>query len=364
MSTSTTSQVPFPALCALNTEHLAHPDLQSQNPSSTCSNDTGHITYVPGDPNVNLFPAEDNTSPAKVNTYLSSQLETRLLDELYDRMWLVARKSGHSIDALHMQKIKGRDIAPCEDPRLHLVWQGDKIYIKPLPVCLLNHEFWTRYLHLPESKELHASSSSSDSVTSNFDRSVAVGFLRSYAFLIRHHLDFVIAKESHLIPNDVDWINWSKFINHFRSLGDDHVAKRYHYGQLRLSRLNWVVRLFRPWHASTWWFYEIPHWSITEYITRATIPLLFLFATISLALSSMQVVLSVPTDRLWFMRPDESGLRYMSRAFWVFSVSVLLLSGVIWILLIGIPLVVLAWQLSWGFRERKKDVQVASSSSV
>lgn len=230
MSTAPTSQVPFPASCALNTEPLAHPDLQSQRAQSTCSNDDRHITYVPGDPNVNLLPATNKTSPAEVNTYLSSQLETQLLDELYDRLWLVARKSGQSIDTLHMQKIKGRDIAPCEDPRLHLVWQPEKIYIKPLPICLLNYEFWTIFLRLPENKSPYSSSSSSDSVISKFDRSVAVGFLRSYAFLIRHRLDFVIAKESHLIPGDVDWINWSKFINHFRSLGNDHVAKRYHYG--------------------------------------------------------------------------------------------------------------------------------------
>jgi hypothetical protein len=62
----------------------------------------------------------------------------------------------------------------------------------------------------------------------------------------------------------------------------------------------------------------------------------------------MQVALSIPADGLWFQRLDVSGVRYMNRAFWVFSIGMLLLSGVIWVLLLCIPLVVLAWQLSWG----------------
>lgn len=354
MSTPASFLVPFPESFALNTERLApYPDHSSRNSSSL----TEPISYVPGDPTVSL-------DPAAVNAHLSAQLETRLLDELYDHLWLVARKSRHSIDTLHKQKIKGRNIVPSEDPRLHLVWQHDKVYIKPLPVCLLNYDFWATYLRLPEKTKVDSASSNSDTATPNFDRSFAVGFLRSYAFLIKHQLDFILAKDSHLIPEDVDWVKWSRFINNFRGLEDHHVAKRYHYGQLRLSRLNWAVRLFRPQNANTCWFYEIPHWSITEYLTRATLPLLFMFASVSLALSSMQVALSVPADGLWFLHPDESGLRYMSRSFWVFSVAVLFLSGVIWVLLLGIPLVILAWQLSWGFRNQRKRAPARGNSNA
>lgn len=99
-------------------------------------------------------------------------------------------------------------------------------------------------------------------------------------------------------------------------------------------------------------------------MTRATIPLLFFFATVSLALSAMQVTLAVPTDQLWFQQPNEFVIRYMGRAFWVSSVSVLLLSGMIWVLLIGIPLVVLAWQVSYGFHEHKKEARIAGYTNV
>ena len=37
-----------------------------------------------------------------------------------------------------------------------------------------------------------------------FDRSVAIRFMRSYAYLVQHHLDFILAREHHLIPGDFD----------------------------------------------------------------------------------------------------------------------------------------------------------------
>ncbi|ORY58455.1 uncharacterized protein BCR38DRAFT_447330 [Pseudomassariella vexata] len=300
MAISTGSQAPFPQSCAPNKELLKHSDISIPTPTHLHENDAHYIAHIPGDPAVNLLLNE-------VRDYLSNQLETPLLDELYDHLWLVPRKSGQNIDALHRQRVKGRSIVPAEDPRLHLVWGGDKIYIKPIPVFLLDHDFWTMYLH-PRMGETSApySQGLSQAATSAFDRSVALGFLRSYALLVPHRLDFI-------------------FIRHFRDLGDESVAKRYHYGQLRLSRLDWAVRIFRPQHTSTIWFCEIPQWSHTDFVARATLPLLFVFASVSLALSSMQVALSVPGDELWPQGLSESGKRDMQRAFWMFSVVVVLL---------------------------------------
>jgi hypothetical protein len=348
MSTSTLRQTPFPPSCAPNTERLRpHPGGHTaQNPSSV-ENQAGSIAYIPGDPGVDLL-------PGRVNRYLATQLETPLLDELYDKLWMVARKSGRSIDALHMQRVKGRAIIPIEDPRLHLIWYRNKIYIKPVPTFLLNHDFWTLYLQ-PLTKQTSTSSQETlQPAALSFDPSIAIGFLRSYALLVPQRLDFTIARETHLIPDEVDWLQWSKFIRNFRQLGDESVARRYHYGQLRLSRLNWVVRLFRPKQATTMWFYEIPYWSTTEFVARAALPLLFVFASVSLALSSMQVALSVP-DGLWSRGPSWPGLQDMSRAFWIFSIAVLLLWAVIWVLLLGIPLAALVWQFTWGFTNREKN---------
>jgi hypothetical protein len=76
----------------------------------------------------------------------------------------------------------------------------------------------------------------------------------------------------------------------------------------------------------------------------------------------MQVMLSVPVDSLWFRHPD--GLRYMGRAFWVYSIFVVVLSGVIWALLFCIPFIVLLRQLSWGFRKQWARARVEAKLKV
>ncbi|KAK3328707.1 hypothetical protein B0H66DRAFT_539193 [Apodospora peruviana] len=350
MSTFTSSQPPFPSSCAPNTDHLCLYDVSRQNGSYETENVAGYIPYVPGDPAIRLL-SDD------VHTHLSHHLETPLLDELYDKLWLLAKKSSRNIDPLHTQKVKGRSIIPTEDPRLHLTWHQDRIYIKPVPVFLLNHEFWTTYLlQLSTHKSpLGTSQESYQSTPFAFDGSIAVGFLRSYALLVPHRLDFMLAKEAHLIPDDVkDWLQWSKFISHFRHLPDESVARRYHYGQLRLSRLNWAVRIFRPQHRRSVWFYEISHWSITSFMSRAIVPFLFVFAGISLALSSMQVALSVPTDDPWFHGLGGSGLQDIGRAFWVFSIAVILGWVALWALLLCILIAILAWQVLWGLAREKQ----------
>ncbi|CAP80019.1 Pc12g03920 [Penicillium rubens Wisconsin 54-1255] len=331
------TSAPFPPSCALNKELLGSPS-SAKHDSSQPQSDAETIQYIPGNPTVSLFPNE-------VYDHLSKELATPLLDKLYIQLWLVAKKSGYHIDALHAQKVKGRSIIPTEDPRLHLVWNRNKIYIKPVPLCLQNHEFWVRYLQPPK----RALSS------------IAIGFMRSYAYLIKSPLDFAIAKESYLIPTDIDWIQWSIFINHFHLVKDESVARRYHYGQLRLSRLNWAVRIFRPKYAGARWCYENPYWSTGEFIERATFPLVFLFASVSIALSSMQVALSVPVEGLW-SHEDGQQLQEMNRAFWLFSIAVVLLWLLTWVLLLGIPLVVLCAQVLWGFRNREEKQGINSST--
>lgn len=336
---------PFPTSTAISQQRLTpQPNLSQQSPRqkspATEKSSDETINYIPGEPRIDL-------NKTAVHGFLSSELSTLLLDELYDNLWLVARKYGKSIDPLHSQKVKAREIVATEDANLHLVWHYNKIYIKPMPLCLLNHDFWKMYLSLP-------ADSTSSNPTASFDRTIALGFMRSYALLVRHHVDFILARESYLFPIDLEWVEWSKFIAYFRTLEDEDVAKRYHYGQLRLSRLNWAVRLFRPSSAKTWWFYEIPHWSAAMYVERAVGPLLFGFASLSLVLSSMQVLLSIPDEDPGFRRVGASSLVDMRRAFWVFSVMILLLTGLVWVLLMAIPCSVLTWQLAWGFKNRGK----------
>lgn len=347
---------PFPKSSALSKQRLA-PVLGPDRPISATSRSTPNhdsdevINCVPGEPSISL-------TQAAVDDFLTSELSTPVLDELYDHLWLVACKSGERTDSLHRQRIKGRDIVATESAHLHLVWRYDKIYVKPMPLCLLNYDFWNTYLSMPvDSADPNQDvfPRQHDLCTPAFDRAAVVGFMRSYALLVRHNVDFILARESHLFPAELDWIKWSEFISYFRKFEDRDVANRYHYGQLRLSRLDWAVRLFRPSSAATKWFYEIPHWSSEVYVERAIAPLLFGFASLSLVLSSMQVLLSVPDEALGFHGLGVSSLVPMRRVFWLFSIIILLLSGLVWILLFTIPFSVLLWQLSWGFMNSGKS---------
>jgi hypothetical protein len=308
------------------------------------------INHVPGEPGVKL-------SNAGVREFLISELATPVLDQLYDHLWCVARKSGKSIDSISTQRVKSRVIVATEDASLHLVWHRDIIYVKPMPLCLLNYDFWTTYLPsaVPHTTSNESVSSSPQHTQAPiFDRKIALGFVRSYALLIRHRIDFVLAREAYLFPAEFSWAEFSEFIACFRFVEDGDVAMRYHYGQLRLSRLNWAVRLFRPLAASTKWFYVIPHWSTGIYVQRAIAPVVFVFASLSLVLSSMQVMLTVPDDKLGFSHIDTSSLSAMRRAFWVFPIMVLLMSGLVWTLLFAIPAGVLIWQIRWGFQNKDR----------
>ena len=328
MADAAPASAPFPRSSALSTSIL-------EDGSDERS------TYLPGDPSINLVAAD-------VCDYLKQELSTAIIDELYNRMWLVARKGGHNIDSLSRQRLKEREIIPTNEIRLHLTWYHKNIYLKPIPVCFFNYEFWKIYL--PPSTTVGPPKSEN---LCDFS-SVAIGFVRSYAFLVRSRLDFILAQQSHLIPSDIEWEKWSVFIKHFRYIDDIQVSRRFHYGQLRLSRLNWAIRLFQPPSASTAWFYEIPHWSIYAFTERALAPLLFGFASLSLVLSCMQVILAVPVDGLEFNGVEKASFESIRRTFWVLSVLVLLAAGVVWFLLCMIPFGAIIWQLSWGFRYRGK----------
>jgi hypothetical protein len=348
MSSQDSRYPPFTAQNALSTERLTtRVAIEARPPSSEKSKDNPPIDYIPGAPNINL-------SQSAVNSFLTEELSTPLLNELYDHLWFVARKQGNYIDPLHRQKIKGRQIIPAEEARLHLVWQEDKVYVKPIPQCLLNYDFWTTYLPPPGSTYTSTTISNDklDTASPLFDRSVALGFLRSYAFLICHQSDFKLAQEAHLIPVECNWIQWARFATQLYRIPDRDVARRYHYGQIRLQRLHWCVRIFRPKTAQTHWWYEIPLWTIRMYIAYALTPLVFAFASVSVVLSSMQVMLAVPDNSLWWKR-DGVALVAEYRAFWIFSFSMLLFTGVTWLLIaVIVPFLVFFWQVQWGYRHR------------
>ena len=305
------------------------------------------IDYLPGYPNVGL-------EPSQVYEFLRRHLNTPVIDELYHVLWLFSVKCGRNIDPLHRQRIKGREIVPTEEAKLHLVWTKDRIYIKTMPVCLLNHTIWSVFLGTAATQNWRTAVPSMTNLDEGFDRGVALGFLRSYSLLIQSPLDFAFAKEAHLFPEDldIDWTRWAKFTAHFYGVQDGQVSKRYRFGQLRLNRLNWLLRVIQPKASRSIWFYQRRTWSVGAMIVESMPVLLFAFASLSLVLSSMQVALATPAEDLLFAHLNSQNALSLQRTFWVFSVATIIISVLTWFYFLLIPTGIFLIQMTWAIRTK------------
>ncbi|KAK2035734.1 hypothetical protein LZ31DRAFT_589635 [Colletotrichum somersetense] len=90
-----------------------------------------------------------------------------------DKLWWMSKQDSASISPLHRQRVKRRAIVVTEDPKLHLVWIHDRVFVKPLP----------RYCYRV--------------------RKAILGYIRTYRYLVRYESDFRIAQEPdlELIPS-------------------------------------------------------------------------------------------------------------------------------------------------------------------
>ena len=228
---------------------------------------------LPGQPSINLQNSDD------VKEFLEQDLMCMELEAVSNHLWIMSTQSSSNINPLHYQRVKGRQILIAEDPRLHLVWLHDRIFLKPLPPYLLSYDFWTHFL-TPQSN--------GDACVKI--RKTALGFLRTYGHLIQHESDFRIARQEslQLIPPGVTWPDFSKFIKEISNIDDVDVSGRYQYGELRLARLNFYAPfLFHRSH------FEQAYSEYSDYFSRFYAPLLFGFAILSTILNSMQVELAV-----------------------------------------------------------------------
>jgi hypothetical protein len=97
-------------------------------------------TTLPGQPSI---PLDDLSFTEK---FLADNLWSDDLKRIAPRLWIITTTLSANINPLHHQLVKGREIIVTEDPRLHLVWIHNRIFIKPIPQCLLSHTFWERHL--------------------------------------------------------------------------------------------------------------------------------------------------------------------------------------------------------------------------
>lgn len=211
--------------------------------------------------------------------HLTESLLTKDLDVFTPYLILVSTPASSSITPLHQQAAFGRSILVNSSAELHLVWYHDRIFIKPLPECLLSYAFWA-YLFEGGQPQL------TDEARLALYKA-AVGFVRTYAYLIRDELDFELAIRHKLIPPSVDVQHYVEFIRRFAAMPNDASSPRYKYGELRLSRLNF----WAPIALARWDYFNTKRQS-DSYFTRYFSPLLFMFALVSVLLSAMQVALA------------------------------------------------------------------------
>ncbi|OTA62399.1 hypothetical protein K449DRAFT_382390 [Hypoxylon sp. EC38] len=259
----------------------------------------------------NILPGEPRVELTDPNIYeiLQEELMTRSLNKLAPHFWLMTTQRSNNIRPLTEQLIQGRAIALTEMPGLHLVWVNGRVFVKPLPKYLLSYAFWKHYLVSAKSpiQQVHREEL----------LQAALGFLRSYAYLIQHESDFRLAtkeEKTRLIPEGVSYADFAAFIVRFK-VDDKFVSPRYQVGELRLARLNFwsKVLLFKR-------SYYPVKWEYAAYFAQFYAPLLFAFAMFSLLMSAMQLVLAVRT----VLEPSDSWLLFAraARGFALFTVFI------------------------------------------
>lgn len=231
--------------------------------------------FLPGQPRINL------DDPRKLSAFLEREFGSKDMETMAPHLWLMSKQSSSNISPLHRQKVKGREVVITEDPKLHLVWINDRIFLKPLPEYLLSYRFWNEYL-LDLASPLGA--------RRNHICAAALGYLRTYFFLIKHESDLRMAQDERalLVPERITWKQFCDFSAQFESISDNDVSMRYQFGELRLTRLNFYSKFFL--HKFD---YQRIHGQYGAYFARFYGPILFAIGVLSVLLSAMQVVLAV-----------------------------------------------------------------------
>lgn len=213
---------------------------------------------------------------SNLHQFFSLELDVSRLNKIQKHLWLAGLPKGAR--PLHRQLVLNRQIVITEQADLHLVWQKSRIFVKPLPLFLLVHGYWRDHICIDESLFMNA-----------------CGFLISYAWLVCYRSDLDIAHRLGLVPKEIGWQEWTSlvedFLQHIDICSPDAINPRYRYGELRLTRLNWIYRCsfwqmdFRDLRRG---YFQGPEW-YTQFLRDHFGWLIAAFAYVSIVLSAMQV---------------------------------------------------------------------------
>ncbi|KAJ1325222.1 DUF6601 domain-containing protein [Microdochium nivale] len=179
------------------------------------------------------------TSQESLSASVEQELDLGRLSELSAKLWIAGRAGPPK--TLHRQELLGRELVVTEQMDLHLVWTSGRIYIKPIPPFLLMPRIWAEILCCCP-RGCRCDPATKQYCNRQETRRSAMGFMLSYVALIRHQSDFHIATGHRLVPEELDWPRWKRFVAEILSAGQESLyeqaAERFCYGELRLSRLN------------------------------------------------------------------------------------------------------------------------------
>jgi hypothetical protein len=259
---------------------------------------------------------------------------------------------------LHYQCAASREIVISEQMDLHLVWERQRIYIKPLPRYLLDHAFWqdcalckevdrcpcSVYSEVEKAGilEMRDVSTTDGSCDKRKLYSIAIGFLLSYVALIQYESDFDIAKSSKIIPEDLSWRAWRSLVKQLLDKPElqGQVHKRFIFGELRLGRLNKIYR-YRLLETRG---YKFTLQTYQEYFLKSFAPIIAVLGTIGIVLNALQ--LGLATAQL----QDNGAFNSASYGFTVFTLVLPLaavasvISGFVWLFISNTWSTIVYWK--------------------
>ncbi|KAF5510886.1 hypothetical protein CGCS363_v003662 [Colletotrichum siamense] len=176
---------------------------------------------------------------------IDKELNLKRLADVHNWLWLAGRPMPPR--PLHYQDLLGRQIQVTEQMDMHLVWSKSKIWIKPLPRFLMEPRFWQDYLSCKPGPINGTHHIDRQPCSCRLRRQRALGFFFSYAALVSYESDFIIARDKHLVPMEFNWLTWRRFVKEL--LDNENIYRdidpRFHYGELRLNRLNKLYYLWK-----------------------------------------------------------------------------------------------------------------------
>lgn len=202
------------------------------------------------------------------------------LGRVAPKLWWMSKQDSASISPLHRQRVKRRTVIVTEDPKLHLVWIHDRIFIKPLPPYIVSFAFWQH--HLGDENML------ARPLPSRIRKAI-LGYLRTYLYLIQYESDLRLAQDPGLclIPAGVTWEQFCNFASDLVHITDVDVSERYRYGEIRLTRLNFYAPLL----LRKFYFQRVEY-QYGAYFSQFYAPILFFIGVVSVILNGLQLSLA------------------------------------------------------------------------